>query len=190
MEANQWIRFRVLAVCGLGLAAGWQVYTRSIVPLKAQAAEARRATSDLKVRIEGAHRTIAEIRALEQGAGDARGGLESPEGDIPSGSALVWFPSRMEKHFSKMGFPGVVTRLNTTLLDPELHAFERTYWIVQLPVESSPAEFRKACLAITDIEPGDPSIRVLDAEIRNDANEPSRRVMVMNVSVLARTAVR
>lgn len=183
---NKWVRRAVVAVCGVALAAGWQVYGRLIVPLKGQAMEAHRDAADVKGRIVGAQKTIAEIRALEQDAGGANGGLQSLEGDIPSGSPLVWLPARMEKHFGNMGLPGAVIRLNTKLEESELPGFERTYWIVQLPVGSSPGEFRKACLAVTEIERADSSVRVLDAEIRNDANDSSRRLMVMNVSVLAR----
>lgn len=185
---KQWMRRGVVAVCGLALAAGWQVYGRLIAPLKELATEARRDVTDLRGRIDGAQKTIAEIQLLEQSASGARGELQSFQADIPPGSPLVWFPPRMEKHFGRMGLSRAVTRLNTALDEPGLPDFERTYWAVELPVGNSSGEFRRACLAIAEIEPVDPSIRVLDVEIRRDANDPTRHLMVMNVAILARKA--
>ena len=183
---NKWMRRGVVAVCGVALAAGWQVYGRLIVPLTEQATEARRAVLDLKGRIAGAQETIGEIHALEQAASGARGRLPSLQGEVPPGSPLVWFPARIGKHFRSMDIPSAVTRLNTTLDEPELPGFERTYWAVELPLGKGSSEIRKACLAVAEIEPLDPSIRVLDVEIRNDANDPTRRLLVMNVAVLSR----
>lgn len=183
---NKWMRRGAVTVCGLALAAGWQVYGRLIVPLKEQATEARRDVSDLKGRIEGARKTIAEIRALEQAANVTRRELQSLEGNIPRGSPLVWFPGQMEKHFRSMGLSGAVTRLNTAIDEPGQPDFERTYWAVELPVGVSSGDVRKACFAVAEIERVDPSIRVLDMEIRNDANDPTRHLLVMNVAILSR----
>ena len=186
MEARtKWMRRGGVAVCGIALAAGWQVYGSWIAPLREMATEARRDVTDLRGRIDGAKKTIAEIRALEQSASGASGALQSLQGDIPPGSPLVWFPTRMEKYFGRMGLSGAVTRLNTALDEPGLPDFEQTYWAVELPVGNSSGEFRAACLAIAEIEP---SIRVLDVEIRHDVNDPARRLLVMNVAILARKA--
>lgn len=183
---KKWMRRGGVAVCGLALAAGWQVYGFVTGPLSELATEARRDVADLRGRIAGAQKTIAEIQALEHGTSGALGGVQPVQCEIPPASPLVWFPPRMEKHFGRMGLDGAVTRLNTALDEPGLPDFEQTYWVVELPVANSSGEFRAACLAIAEIEP---SIRVLDVELRNDANNPTRHLLVMNVAVLARKAV-
>lgn len=183
---EKWMRRGAVLACGLALLAGWQVYGRMITPLGKKAVESQREITLLKQRIEGAQKTISETWALEQGTSKASGELHLILSNIPQGSPMVWFPERMKTHFGIAGLAGAVTRLNTALDEPDLPDFERTYWAVELPVEKSSKGFRASCLAVTEIEKRDPSIRVLDVEIRKDANNPTRNLMVMNVSILSR----
>ncbi len=177
-------RLRWLAVGAFGLAAGWTFYSRSSAPLGSPEAEARRAA--LHTQIADARTTIRDVQALEAKLTRERSELASLHAGVPASSALVWFPERMKRHFERSGVAEAVTRLNTTIEEPELPDFERIYWAVELPVGNSSAEVREMCLAIAELEPLDPSIRVLDTEIRPDANDPTRRLLVMNVAVLSR----
>ena len=186
MESRTWIQYGAVAICGLALSGGWKFYGRSIAPLGPQETEMLDRVTELKGRIDAARKTIAESRALEQGASHSRSDLDSPGGDQPASSALVWFPERMKKHLERVGLSGAAIRFNTSLDEPESPDFERSYWAVELPVGDSTRDVREACVAIADIEPVDPSIRVLNVAIRPDLNDPTRRIMAMSVSILAR----
>lgn len=178
-------RFRWLAAGGLALAAGWAFYAQSIAPLRQREPEARRSIATLKKQIADALSSIGEVRALEAQVSRERSELHSLHRDLPSGSAVVWFPERVRKHFASLGVAGAVARLNTVLDEREPPGFERTYWAVEMPVGSSSREIRAACAAIAGIEPLDPSVWMLDVAIRPDAGDPTRSLAVINVAVLS-----
>lgn len=182
------MRLAMVTLCGLALTAGWQFFDQTIAPLEQQEEVALREATDFKGRIDAALRMIAETWVLEQGSGGIRSDLRSLHADESSSSALVWFPDRMEKHFARWGVAGAVSRLNSSLTEPDLAGFERTYWAVELAVKNSTRDIREAFLAITEIEPVDPAIRVLDVAVRADANDPARRLVVMNAMILSRKA--
>src|SRR5688500_5403830 len=86
-------RLRGLGGGALALAAEWTFYAQVIAPLRGQTLEAGRAAAAMKGRIEGARETIREVQAMEARMNLERSKLGSLHGDLPSGSALVWFPN-------------------------------------------------------------------------------------------------
>ena len=180
-------RRRLLAYICLALAAGQVFYNMQIAPLREQERAARRICASLQGRLTEAGGVIHEVDALGEQVNRARSEIEALHARQPSGPTLVWFPAQMRKHFSTLGIEAV-TRLNTMTQEPGLPTFERAHWAVELPVGKTMADFRSTCLAIAEIEPLDPAVRVLDAAIRPDTDDPTRRIAVINVSVLSKKA--
>ena len=139
----------------------------------------------LKARIADARRVIAEIQEDEARVKLAREKLDALHQDSPPTPALVWFPGRVKQHFDRFGPSGAVARLNTALDEPALPGFERSYWVVEMPVGKSPAEVREICLAISELERLNASVRVVDVAIRPGENNPDTKLMVVNLTVLA-----
>jgi hypothetical protein len=177
-----------MAIVCLALVAGQAFYSLQIAPLREQERAARRAGEALQGKIAEASGVVHEVHRLGEQASRAYTNLTALHAHQPSGSIHLWFPAQMKKHFSTLGIEAV-TRLNTTAKEPGQPDFERTYWAVELPVGNSTADVRAACLAIAEIEPLDPAVRVLDTVIRPVAGDPIRRAAVINVSVLSRKAV-
>ncbi len=176
-----------LAVGGLALAAGRVFYGQTIHPIREQEVAAQHCVAELQSRVADARRVIGEVRAMNAQRGREQKEILSLLADLPASPTLVWFPKRMTQYFAGTGGLEVVTRLNTTLDDPALPGFERTCFAVEMRAGTTPAETREICLAIAELEPRDPSVRVLDVAIRPDADDSSRRVVVVNVAVLAPT---
>jgi hypothetical protein len=183
---RKWMRAGSVAICALALAAAWECHGRLIAPLRKLEAAAVADAGDMRERIGRAQKTIVETRTLEQDPAGARSQLRSLLGNRPSGSALVWFPARIEKHFGRLNGEGVVARFNSVLEQPELPDFERSHWAVEMPVGDTAAAFRDVCAAIADFESADPALRVLDVVIQPVPNDPMQRRLVMNLSFLCR----
>ena len=178
---------RWLGLVCLVLTAGWAFHSLKIAPLRKQESAARRIAFPLREKIAEARGVIQESETIREQISRARAEVAALHAHQPSGSAHVWFPAQMKKHFSTLG-TDAITRLNTTTKEPGLPDFERSFWAVEMPLGKTSADVRTACLAIAEIEPLDPAVRVLDAAIRPDADDPDRRVAVINVSVLSKKA--
>ena len=169
---------RRFIITGVTLAAGAMFYEQSAN----HAVERQNAA--LKARIADARRVITEIQEEEARLKLDRAKLDELHKDSPPMPALVWFPGRVKQHFDRFG-SGAVARLNTARDEPALPGFERSYWAVEMPVGTSPTEVREICLAISELERLNASVRVVDVAIRPDTDNPDARLMVVNLAVLA-----
>lgn len=172
----------------LTLAAGWAFHTRWITPLQENENGHRLAAAGLKARIAEAQNVIGEVRTLEEKRNAERREIQALFAGHPNDSAVVWFPERMKQHFDRAGFAGAVTRLNTTRDEAGLPGFQRSYWAVEVPVGATSQNALDACLSVAEIEPLDPSIRVLDVTVRPATGDSSPRRVVMNLALLSRKA--
>lgn len=172
---------------GLVVAIGWVFYYWAIAPLQERERIFKHRVAELEVQVESARRAIEEIREMEQPAAAARAELDRWRQERPAGSAMVWFPERVEQYFARAGFAETVTRFNTTRAEPELPRFQRMYWAVEVPMPAHPGELSKALGAVADLAQADPHTRVMDLAIRRDgADGRQRRIAALNVSTLAR----
>jgi hypothetical protein len=174
---QMWSRWTA-GIC-LALAAAGVCYEQSIKYAR------ERESLALRQRIGEARRVVEETQALEVQASREQNELRAIQGNFPPTSALVWFPQRVTQHFGVIRGTQTATRLNTALDEVGLPGFERTYWAVEMPVGMTSEEIREICIAIAEFERLESAVRVLDVTIRPDADDPTRRLMIMNVAVLA-----
>ncbi len=167
----------------LGLAS--LMYSLSIVPLQRRATEFQHTAADLRGRIASARRTIQEAKAQEHAVASARAELQRFQRDLPTGSAMAWFPSRMKRHFDNLGIPDSATRLNTALNEPDLPDYERSYWAVDLPIQGNAAGISNLLIAVAALEEAESLVKVIDLAIRQD-DDSGRRTAVINVTTLVR----
>lgn len=167
----------------LGLAS--LIYGLSITPLQRREAEFQRTGADLRGRIAAARHTIQEAKEQEQAVASARAELQRFQRDLPTGSAMAWFPSRMKRHFDNLGIPDSATRLNTALNEPDMPNYERSYWAVHLPIQGTSADISKLLISVAELEEAEPLVKVIDLAIRQD-DDSGLRTAVINVTTLVR----
>ena len=138
----------------------------------------------LQQQIQAARKSTQEIKQQEQASAKARGQLQRAQGDPPAGSALVWLPSRIKRHFDRAGIRDSVTRLNTAADEPRIPGYERTYWAVDLPLSGTPDELRLLLRAVSTLEEAEPAVLVIDLGVRVNP-ETQLRAGVINISALS-----
>lgn len=166
---------------GALLSLAWVTYRLSISPLERRAQELHSECTDVRERIASTRRAIQEIKRQEQAAAGSRGELRRLHHDLPTGSVIVWFPTRMKQYFDRFDLTDSATRLNTAVPEPEIPGFQRTYWSVDLPLASQ--KLSELLIAIENLEDAEPIVKILDLAIRQD-NESGQRTMVINVAAL------
>jgi hypothetical protein len=171
----------VCAVAGLA----WWAHGHLIVPLAGRGSVLRQQLEQVREHTAEARKTLRTVAALEAQTDDARAELERLQEGLPEGAALVWFPERMRKHFRDAGFDVVSVLPNTAADVPELPGFERSYWAVELPITGGAKEIRAALVGLAGLETADSFVRILDAAVRPDSQNPARQVAVANVVILA-----
>lgn len=183
---NKWKNLGAVALCALALIAGWQIHNRSTAPLRQQEAEILSDVADLKERIAGARKAFAEIRAQEASMTTIRAELMRLEGERRAGSPIVWVPALVKEHFARSGTAVLLTRLNTTQDMPNLPGYARGFWSTALPIDEAGGNIATITRGVVDLEQQNPCVRVLDFAICPDPEHPSRRVALMNLTVLIR----
>lgn len=184
--ATNFLRMRWPVLGLLTLASGWAFHVRWIAPLQEKESTHRSAAAGLRERIGEAQKAIAEVRVLDTRRDAERHEIKALFASHPNDAAVVWFPERMKQHFTRAGFAGAVTRMNTTRAEAGLPGFERSFWAVEVPVGASSQKALEACLAVAEIEPLDPAIRVLDVTVHPPTGATAERHVVMNLALLSR----
>ena len=169
---------RCLAIASLAIAAGGVFYERGIKRGSA------RETADLHGRIVEAQRLIAEVDTL-----DIRQHLSASEGiplsaNLPSGSAQVWLPELVKKHFTNAGLDVSIVRLNSLLDIPETRNFQRGYWSVGVAVEENGKNIPDLLTAVAQFERQNTFIKVLDFSVAQDPENPGKRIAGVNLTTL------
>jgi hypothetical protein len=155
-------------------------------PLREKEAVLQRDAANLSERIEKAKKTIAEVRAAEEGAAPIRQQLEKLQEDLPVGSTMVALPALVKAHFARAGVAVRLIRLNTTQNQPDIPGFERGFWSVALPIDENGRNVAKLLMAVTDLDRENPFIRILNFAIRPDPENPRERMASLNVTSLIR----
>ena len=171
--------FRCLAIGSLILAAGAVFYEQSNRYSRA------RESAALHGKIVEAQRLIAEsmhfdARLLELGA-PAQRPLET---NLPVGSAQVWLPELVRKHFKAVGHEVAIVRLTSLHEVPETQEFQRGYWSVGLPVDEAGDDVPGLLSAVAQFESQNSYVRVLDFTIGTDPENPGKRIAGMNLTTL------
>lgn len=176
--------FSWLAV-GLVLVIGWSFYNHAIAPLRHSLRTTSYGIEELKQNISSAETALEEIRVRKEQVARTWAEVDLLVRDIPTASALFWFPVRMKRHFTRFAIPDAVTRLNSTLDEPTFPNYQRTYWAVELPMQSE-NDISKVLLAVAELDAQDVLVRVLDFAIRPSSEDPTKQISIINVAALAR----
>jgi len=162
----------------------WLGYAHSIEPLLRRDREDRSASAQLREQIARARAEIEAVRALENEAQAVRRQIDQLRRAMPEGSALVWMPEQLKRHFARFGLAGSTVRTNTMREEPDLPGFCRGYWSVGLPLGGSGCSAAGSFLAVAEFEQQHPFVRVLDFAIRPDPENPGGRIALLNVAAL------
>lgn len=181
---NKWKHLGALAACGLALAGGREFHVRSTVLLRQQEAEILRDVADLSRRIDGAHKTIEEVRTQQKDAEASRIEWERLQDDHPAGSPMVWVPTLVRDQFARSGTAVLLTRLNTIQDEPNLRGYRRGFWSTALPIDEGGRNIPALLQGVADLEQRNPCVRVLDFTIRPDPENPGGRVALLNLTTL------
>lgn len=185
-SGNIWMRLCGVAAWVLALAVGWKYHDESMAPLRQREKEVQREIADLKGRIEGAQKVVAESAAREKDGARLKDELERLQKDYPEGSAMVWLPGLVKEHFDRAGITGLLSRLSTTQPEPDLPGHERGFWSMALKIDASGQRLATLLNAATDLDQRNSFVRVVDFSIRTDPENPSGRVGWFNVEALFR----
>ena len=171
--------FRCMAIGSLVLAAGAVFYEQG------NRYSRTRESAKLHGKIVEAQRLIADsihfdARLLEKAAPS-----ELPlNTNLPVGSAQVWLPELVRKHFKAAGHEVAIVRLNSLHEMPESREFQRGYWSVALPVDDTGDNVPGLLTAVAQFERQNSYVRVLDFTIGTDPENPGKRIAGMNLTTL------
>lgn len=185
---SRWKIPRGLLAVGGAVVVAWWAGGQLTASFHESEKEDRRVIAGLQERIATKRNALREHQALERDATGVRDELGSLPGGLPPGPSLLWFPRLAKEHFPRFGIKESVARVNIVVAEAGMPDFERTYWAVEMPTGNTAKEIRAACVAIAELERIDPFIRVLGMAIQPNADDSSRRIVMMNVSVLSRKA--
>jgi hypothetical protein len=172
------VGIRVLAVGSLVLAAGGVFYEQGVKRGRA------RETAELHGRIVEGQRFVAEAEKLEFRAVEATRPRALVDIDLPPGSAQVWLPPMVKKHFANAALEVSVIRLNSIQEIPETPNFRRGYWSIGVPVEEDGKNIPAVLTTLAQLEKQNPYLRVLDFSIAADPENPGKRIAGMNLTTL------
>lgn len=179
-------RFYFAVAIGLALAVGAGFRARAIAPLVRSEAEARASTGGLKGRLNGARKTIGEIRAREKEEGRAPSELDRMERAATMGSPAVWLPSLLKAHFNPLGIAiSSVDAKGTARDDRNIPDYERGRWNVRIPIDAGGRNIASLLLAVAELEGRLPFVRILDVSITPDSENPAQRRVVMDLDILS-----
>ena len=159
---------RLIPAGGVVLCAAWWFHAEWIAPLGHREAESQQQIANVRERLEAARGEIRKISEEEQEAGRTRSALNSLYERTPAGPAVTWFPVRLRDHFRRFGIAEIAIRLNTTAPEPELPAYERTYWRVSMQVQEGSRNMNGILLAVAEFEQQETFVKILDLSFRSD----------------------
>ena len=169
----------------LCLLAAWIFYRQSIVPLRDRERDTQRKLADLRAQIGSASSMLDELRALRQGAALGAAALERLQGELPRGSVMAWFPTRVRQSFARSEIPVSSIRLNTAQPVPGLSRCESAFWHLVVPISSASRGITGLLFALSEIERQEPFVRVLDFSVNADPADPKRGTAAINMAVMA-----
>jgi hypothetical protein len=185
---NFWSQSRkmhFLVACGLVLLVNHGVHKASVIPLRKKEAQLTGSLPDLKKRNQNVQRTIGEIEGMKREAGFVRSEITRLEREVEAGGAVVWLPPLVREHFSRFGISGPASSVKTVRDDPENPGFERSLWHVRVPVDPESRNIPALLRAIADLDQRNSFVRVADFMIREDWNDATQRVAVLNLDILS-----
>jgi len=65
----------------------------------------------------------------------ARRELHRLADELPSSPPVVWVPDHLKEHFGRLGFAELHTQVKAVAEEPDLPAYQRIYWTVELPLQ-------------------------------------------------------
>lgn len=185
-SGTTWMRLGGMAACGMVLLLISEDYRRSIAPLRQRETETVRDARELRKRVEEAQATIAEIRALEMDVNGIRTEMDRAQADLPSGSAIASFPTWVKDRFAHSGIGVPLVRLTAAQDEPNALGYERGFWSVVLPIEEAGRNIPKLLTTVAEMDQQNSFVRVLNFEIRPDAEKPGGRVGLLNLATVLR----
>jgi hypothetical protein len=175
-----------MAACGVVLLLMSEDYRRSVGPLRQRETESLRDARELRERVAGAQKAIAEIRAREMDLARLWDEIDRAQADLPPGAASVSFPAWVRDHFAHSGIGMPQVRLNAAQDEPNASGYERGFWSVALPIDVTGRNLPTLLVAVADMDEQNAFVRVLDFEIRPDPENPGVRLGVLNLATVLR----
>ncbi len=120
--------------------------------------------SDLQAKLSASKGQLSKASNLERQAGTATTRFTALKALSPEGAPIAWFPPRMKTFFASQQIDKAIARLesNTQFKQPELAAWARYNWIIDLPQ----TEFATLGKAVAQLENAEPLLSIMRVSIR------------------------
>ena len=161
-------------------------YGGGIAPLQLRNRELERKVGAMTQDVERARALVQKERNLETEASLARRALQSRLEDYPEGSAMVWLPGVVRKHFQQIGMETGEIRARAAVEEPALPGYRRAQWVVSLPVESAPAKLAAFLYAVADLEQQHEILKVIAFQVRPKVEEAQQFEAVLTIEAVIR----
>ncbi len=168
-----------VAVTCFSLVAGREFYKRSIVPLLEKEPELSREVAELSGRIESAKIELAEIRAKGQVA-------ESTTGEPTRLKHDLSVPAVVRNFSSRLGLAVPVLRRTATENSPDVSGYERSSWVVSMPLDPNAQTIASLLRAIGSLDPKGSDLMVRDFTIWPDPEDSTRRRATIHISAVSK----
>ena len=119
--------------------------------------------NEIQKKIDGSKGEMAKASNLEKQAKESTARFAALKSLIPDGAPIAWFPPRMKTFFANQQIDKAAARLesNTTFKQPELSAWTKYNWLIELPQ----ADFAALGKSIADLENAEPLLSVTKLNI-------------------------
>jgi hypothetical protein len=138
------------------------------------------AMKDKQAKLDSSKGEMAKAATLEHQAKAATTRFAALKSLNSEGAPIAWFPPRIKVFFANEQIDKVVVRLenNTAFKDPELAAWMKYNWLIELP-QSDYTTFGKA---IADLENAEPLLSITKLTIHTSPDHPQTQQIELMVS--------
>lgn len=164
----------------------WWLNSKVSTPLRLRAEDSSRQLGELQDKARAGRKTLDQIEAAGQKAEEAGTALNRLLSNETAHSMTVSFPDKTKRHFTRLGYPSAVVRLNVIKDEPDLPGCQRIYWSVGLPLPETGRGAPGLLDAVVEFEEQNQMIKVLDFVLQPHPEDPRQRMAGFNVVALIR----
>lgn len=179
--ARAFILRAALAGVGLLIATAFS-YRYWIRPLEVRHAETVAKIEEVRERFRANEREVTRIHERQKEGPAIRSALASLHDNLPADPVVVWLPSRVRTMLGRFGVAGVDVRLNRAVPERLLPEFERTTWLVSVPMQPKARKLTDILLAVAQIEQQDNFVQIDGLSLRVDSEEPGGTTGYLNLT--------
>lgn len=177
-------QIKKVALSAMGFVFLLYVYfTFFLGPLQKMRSATLSEIQQVRSKIDGSKNEMTKAASLERQAKDATTRFAALKTLTPDGAPIAWFPPRMKTFFGNQQIDKAVARLesNTAFKQPELSAWTKYNWLIDLPQADFPAIGR----SIADLENNEPLLSISKLSIHVLPNDPQ----FQQVAIAATTVI-